>query len=78
MITAAQCRMARAALRWSVKELSERSHVGSATIQRFEAELSSPVHATKEILRQTFEKAGVEFTNGDRPGVRLKATKTAR
>ena len=64
--------MARAALRWSVKDLSVRSQVGTATIQRFEADQSSPVPATRAVLRQAFEAAGVEFTNGDRPGVRLK------
>ncbi len=61
MISPAQCRMARAALNWTASDLGLRSKVGTATILRFERELSSPVHSTREVLRRAFEAAGLEF-----------------
>lgn len=69
-ITPTQCRMARAALQWTVKDLSEKSKVGTTTINRFEMGLSAPVPSTLTVLRQTFEASGIEFTNKDADGVR--------
>jgi transcriptional regulator with XRE-family HTH domain len=63
--------MARAALFWSVRELSERSGVSTTTITRFENDQTVPIKATLIVLRKTFEEAGVEFINGQAPGVRL-------
>jgi hypothetical protein len=37
----------------------------------FRDERSAPLRATLEVLRRAFEEGGVEFTNGERPGVRL-------
>ena len=67
-----QCRMARAALDWSIQELARRARISRTTIVRFERGQVAPISATLQVLRQTFEKGGVEFTNGDQPGVRLK------
>ncbi len=36
LMSAAQCRMARAALNWSLDDLAEASGIGRATIHRFE------------------------------------------
>jgi len=70
-ITAAQCRMARAALRIGVLELAAMAKVATGTITRLEAgEELKP--RTLDAIRAAFEKAGVEFTNGDAPGVRLR------
>jgi transcriptional regulator with XRE-family HTH domain len=70
-ITDLQCRMARAALNWSTRELAKRSHVGATTIARFESgKRSNP--STLALLKQAFEAAGIEFTNGKKPGVRLR------
>jgi transcriptional regulator with XRE-family HTH domain len=72
-----QCRMARAALGLGVRELAAAAKVSIDTVARFERgdELKE---RTIEALKQTLEAAGVEFTNGDRPGVRLtKAPGTA-
>ena len=71
MISAVQSRMARAALGWSTRDLSERAQVGVATINRFETEARTPIPATMAAIQRAFEAAGVEFTNGDAPGVRL-------
>jgi transcriptional regulator with XRE-family HTH domain len=68
---AAQCRMARAALKLNVRDLAKLSHVATGTIVRLEAgETLQP--RTVEAIQRALEKAGVEFTNGNKPGVRLK------
>jgi hypothetical protein len=78
-ISSAQMRAARALLRWSALDLAKASKVGVATIRRAEvAEGEIPVTLANEAaLRRALESAGVEFTNGDRPGVRL-STEAAR
>jgi hypothetical protein len=72
-ISSAQMRAARALLRWSALDLAKASKVGVATIRRAEvAEGEVPVtQANEAALRRALEAAGVEFTNGERPGVRL-------
>jgi hypothetical protein len=72
-ISSAQMRAARALLRWSALDLARASKVGVATIRRAEvAEGEIPVTSANEAaLRRALESAGVEFTNGERPGVRL-------
>jgi transcriptional regulator with XRE-family HTH domain len=72
MITAMQCRMARAALRWGVRELASRASVSTATIANFEREVTAPTRATRMAIQRAFEDAGIEFTNGRVPGVRFK------
>ena len=74
MITGAQLRAARALLRWSAEDLAERSKIGVATVRRAEANDGSPsiTEANLDALGRALEAAGVEFTNGGRPGVRLK------
>ena len=43
MLTAAQCRMARAALAWGMKDLAARSKVSANTIDRFENGRATPI-----------------------------------
>jgi hypothetical protein len=63
--------MARAALRIGVLELAAMAKVATGTITRLEAgEELKP--RTLDAIQAAFEKAGVEFINGDAPGVRLK------
>lgn len=71
MITAAQCRMGRAALGWTVRRLAIAAEVGTATINRFELAQSTPIPATAAAIQRALEAAGVEFLDGD--GVRLRA-----
>jgi transcriptional regulator with XRE-family HTH domain len=69
-----QCRMARAALGLGVRELAAAAKVSIDTVARFERgdELKE---RTIDALQRALEAAGVEFINGDQPGVRLtKAT----
>ena len=70
LINGAQCRMARAALRISVRELATMAKVATDTIARLEAEKELKPR-TVEAIQRALEKAGVEFTNGSKPGVRL-------
>lgn len=66
MITAAQCRAARALLDWSQQDLADAASIGNATIRNFEGGKSEPQHATLVVLRQAFESAGIQFVeNGD-------------
>src|SRR5262249_61240718 len=66
-----QCRMARAALGLGVRELAAAAKVSIDTVARFERgdELKE---RTVEALQRALEAAGVEFTNGDQPGVRIR------
>jgi transcriptional regulator with XRE-family HTH domain len=72
-----QCRMARAALGLGIRELAAAAKVSIDTVARFERgdELKE---RTIDALQRALEAAGVEFTNGDQPGVRLTRTAAAR
>jgi predicted transcriptional regulator len=73
-LSIAQIKAARALLGWSQDELAKRSGVSQPTIARLEAaggELGGRAE-TGEKIRRALEKAGIEFTNGGTPGVRLK------
>jgi transcriptional regulator with XRE-family HTH domain len=59
-------------LRWSVAELARRAGVSPTTVNRFEREITVPIGLTMKALRQALEEGGVEFLNGDEPGVRLR------
>jgi hypothetical protein len=70
-MTGTQCRMARAALRIGVLELAAMAKVATGTITRLEAgETLKP--RTLEAIQHAFEKAGIEFIDGNKPGVRVK------
>ena len=77
MLTSDQIRAARALVRWSARELAERADLSLPTIQRLEAAEGVPstsVHTLMSI-KAALEKMGVEFTNDEAPGVRLKKRK---
>jgi len=72
-----QIKAARALLAWSQEDLARRSGVSIPTIKRLEA-ADGPIGGrddTGEKIVATIESAGVEFTNGDQPGVRLRKAK---
>ena len=71
MLTPAQCRAARGLLDWTQQELADAARIEVATVRLFEGEAAESRQATLAVLRQAFEAAGVEFTNGDQPGVRV-------
>ena len=67
--------MARAGLRWTISDLSQKSGVGTSTIKRLEstdASVSANV-STLSKLQSCLEAAGIEFIGrqDDAPGVRI-------
>jgi predicted transcriptional regulator len=74
-ITSELIRAARALLRWEQRDLADASSVSLPTVKRLEAKPGGlAAHAsTVASLVKALETAGVEFTNGERPGVRLSA-----
>jgi transcriptional regulator with XRE-family HTH domain len=73
---AIQVRMARAAVSWGVRELAKKAGVTPNTVTRIENGADAK-QSTMDRLQQALEAAGVEFTNGDQPGVRLTEAATA-
>ena len=69
-----QLRAARALLGWSQERLADASGVSIPTIKRLEpgVGLVQTRVDTLDKLRRALEGAGVEFTNGGEPGVKLR------
>lgn len=68
-----QCKMARVAVDWGVRDLALNSGVSTNTIARFER--GDPLKdSTVSAIRNALEAAGVEFIaeNGGGAGVRLR------
>jgi len=55
--------MARAALRWNVKELARQAGIDSNTVVRFENGKHKSNEVTKRAIKAAFEVAGVRFTD---------------
>jgi predicted transcriptional regulator len=74
VLTSELIRAARALLRWEQRHLSDASSVSLPTIKRLEAKagILAAHRSTVAALRGALEAAGIEFTNGDQPGVRLR------
>ena len=56
---------------WTIRTLAKNAKVYENTILFIEKGRRRGRDKTLEALRKALEKAGVEFTNGKRPGVRL-------
>lgn len=69
MITVQQIKAARALLDWTQEDLSNKSGMSLAAVNKLEREIVSPRQFTLDTLQQTFEREGVEFVEG--PGVRM-------
>jgi transcriptional regulator with XRE-family HTH domain len=80
MVTPAQCRAARGLLDWSQQDLASQAGIGIVTVRQIEAGVNEPRRATLVVVRQAFEKAGIEFIdeNGGGPGVRLRKLSQGR
>ena len=74
MITGAQIRQAREMLAYSPERLARKAKVRPETIERAERTPGEPSITLSQAtaIQRAFEAAGVEFTNGTPPGVRLK------
>jgi len=67
-----QCRAGRALLDWTQPELAEAAGLGLSTVVDFERQRRRVSDDAMAAIHRALEKAGVEFTNGKRPGVRLR------
>ena len=65
IITAAQCRAARALLNWSQPELAERCDIHVQTISNFEKESSTPSKTTLDKIMRCFDFAGIDLLKDD-------------
>lgn len=75
MLTAAQCRAARALVEWSRDQLAQASGIDAETIRKFEHKFQEPDVSTRECIRTALEAAGAVFMpekDGAGEGVRLK------
>ena len=74
---AIQLRMARAAVGWGVRELAKKAGITANTVTRIENGADAK-QSTMDALQRALEAAGIEFTNGEQPGVRLAKAAAAR
>ena len=63
---------AHALLDWTQTELAAASDLGLSTVVDFERERRQVSEDAVTAIRTALEKAGVEFTNGGQPGVKLR------
>lgn len=72
MISIAQIRAARGLLGWSQTRLAEAASLSLPTVKRYETASALKVSDDAiAAIQGALEAAGVEFTNGERPGVRM-------
>jgi transcriptional regulator with XRE-family HTH domain len=75
LITGRQLKAARALAGWEQTDLAEKSGVAISTIRRmesFDGEVGSRT-STLSLVKRALERAGIEFLDDDRPGVRMRA-----
>lgn len=70
MITASQCRAARALLNWSQPDLAAQCDIHVQTISNFENENSTPSKNTLDKITYVLEQAGISFLEDN--GLRLR------
>ena len=73
-VTSAHVRAARGFLKWTVRDLADNSGVHRNTITKIEADQAKHEPTIAAVVR-ALEAAGIEFINGDGPGVRLRKKK---
>jgi transcriptional regulator with XRE-family HTH domain len=71
-LTPEQSRAARGLLDWSQAQLASQSNLSESTVRDFEKGRRIPSVNNLTAIQKALEAVGVEFTNGDQPGVRLR------
>jgi DNA-binding XRE family transcriptional regulator len=71
----AQCRAARGLIAMDQATLAEAANVSRNVIIDFEKGRRVPGRNNLAAIQRALEEAGVEFTNGKAPGVRLRRSK---
>jgi transcriptional regulator with XRE-family HTH domain len=59
-------------LDWTVRDLAEATGLHRNTISNIEVGRYAGDPKTLAVIKKVLTRAGVEFTNGDQPGVRLR------
>jgi transcriptional regulator with XRE-family HTH domain len=77
-ISPEQSRAARALLGWPQIKLAARASLGESTVRDFEKGRRTPTVNNLAAIRGALETAGVEFTNHNEPGVKLRLPKGKR
>ena len=74
MITGQQIKAARELLGWAPSRLAQRAKLHSAIVRRAESVAGEPPVTVYQaaLIRDALERFGIEFTNGDEPGVKLR------
>ncbi len=76
MITSGQIKAARGLIGWTARQLAEKAEIGFSTLIRLESEEGVPSSHVKTLraIKESFEKAGIEFigTPESGAGVRWK------
>jgi len=78
VITGAQVKAARKLLGWPRDRLSPRAGLSVSLLRKIEDGLRTPTNEQRLGIQGALEAAGVEFTPGDEPGVKLKTTKARK
>jgi transcriptional regulator with XRE-family HTH domain len=78
MITAGQCRAARALMGWNQQELANQAGVGIMTVHQLEKDGSQPRRATLDVVQRALESAGIEFIEENGGGVGVRWRKSSR
>jgi transcriptional regulator with XRE-family HTH domain len=72
-ITPAQCRAGRALVHLTQRQLAEAAGLSVSTLKDFEHSLRTVSGHLTTAIQRALEEAGVEFINGDEPGVKVRA-----
>lgn len=70
-LTAAATRAARGLLKWSMRDLAEHAGVSLPTVLKLESDKAVSADTADKIVA-ALERHGVEITNGDGTGARLR------
>ena len=64
----------------TAKELAQKANVGVSTVQRIENAAGPPNAYGSNLasIQSALEAAGIEFTNGDAPGIRMRGKRAAQ
>ncbi|KNY19131.1 helix-turn-helix transcriptional regulator [Methylobacterium sp. ARG-1] len=71
MLKPEQIRGARAMLGLTQAEIAKRAGMSVTGLNNIERGASDPKASTLDAIRRVFEEAGIAFTNGGEPGVKL-------
>jgi transcriptional regulator with XRE-family HTH domain len=72
MLKPEQIRGARAMLGLTQAEVAKRAGISTTGLNNIERGISDPKASTLTSIQQVLEAAGVDFTNGGEPGVKLR------